>query len=383
MLSTKQKSAYDNDSRHLWCVGAVRSGKTHIGSLRTTKRGLRFPEREHAFIGRTLQTLQRNVIGPLQKELRNNGIRSTRQAGSPDKPPALLVEGVTFWLFSASTKEQADKIQGSNLDQIYGDEFLRWPLDVFRMAMTRLMYDESSFTGSCNPEHPGHRIKTDYIDRMGDYYHFVMDDNPILTEQVKAHYRSTFTGHAYRRFILGEWCGADGLIYPYWKYSDLILTGNPDFISYDYGPKGVTCAHAYKQYQDTIIVTGEYWHDGYKQGRLTAEEHVPRIIDKLGKPPVLFGDPSANELRNAFRRKGYNARNANNDLEIGIRVTNQCLVSERFQIARNQCPELVADIDNLIWDEESVKDKPDEDCRDHGTDSLRYGCVGYTRNGAR
>ena len=380
-LSPKQRRLYDqllSNPGYMWLVGAVRSGKTFIGSLGNIRVGLLHPERESAFVGRTLQTLTRNVINPLIKFLRQIGIACKKIGGGGETPPALIVNGVTFWLFGASTKQSADKIQGSTLYSVYGDEILKWDREMFDMTLSRLTYADSCFIGSCNPESPHHWIKTDYIDRLGETYQFYLDDNPSLDEATKARYKNSFSGAFYRRYIMGEWCAADGLIFPTWRYSDHISDGSPDMIAYDYGIQGVTCALAFK---DRHIVD-EYWHEGNKHGLLTPEEHVDRIIDKLGRAPLITGDPSAHELRNAFRKAGYNARNANNDLDMGIRVTNQMLTSERYKISP-LCQNTIQDINNLVWDVNSITLRPDPNCRDHGTDTLRYGIMTETRGGMR
>lgn len=47
------------------------------------------------------------------------------------------------------------------------------------------------------------------------HLHFTMEDNPSLTEQVRQRYRSSYSGTFYRRFILGEWTAAKGLVYDF------------------------------------------------------------------------------------------------------------------------------------------------------------------------
>ena len=47
--------------------------------------------------------------------------------------------------------------------------------------------------------------------------HFTMEDNPSLSEAVKKRYRGMYAGVFYRRFILGEWAMAEGLVYPMFR----------------------------------------------------------------------------------------------------------------------------------------------------------------------
>lgn len=40
-----------------------------------------------------------------------------------------------------------------------------------------------------------------------------MDDNLSLSEEIKARYRSLYTGVFFKRYILGLWAMAEGIIY--------------------------------------------------------------------------------------------------------------------------------------------------------------------------
>ena len=47
------------------------------------------------------------------------------------------------------------------------------------------------------------------------YLHFTMEDNPSLSARIRQRYRSSYSGAFYRRFILGEWTAAKGLVYDF------------------------------------------------------------------------------------------------------------------------------------------------------------------------
>ena len=42
-----------------------------------------------------------------------------------------------------------------------------------------------------------------------------MEDNPSLSPRIIRRYRSSYSGAFYRRFILGEWTAAKGLVYDF------------------------------------------------------------------------------------------------------------------------------------------------------------------------
>ena len=45
------------------------------------------------------------------------------------------------------------------------------------------------------------------------YLQFSMDDNLSLSERIKADYRTQYSGVFFKRYILGLWVAADGVIY--------------------------------------------------------------------------------------------------------------------------------------------------------------------------
>ncbi len=44
------------------------------------------------------------------------------------------------------------------------------------------------------------------------YLHFTMDDNLSLDEEIKARYRSMYVGVFFKRYIMGLWAAAEGII---------------------------------------------------------------------------------------------------------------------------------------------------------------------------
>ena len=69
---------------------------------------------------------------------------------------------------------------------------------------------------SCNPESPGHWFYREWIQKAEErnalHLHFTMDDNPGLSQAVRERYERMFEGAFYRRFVLGEWTTAQGLV---------------------------------------------------------------------------------------------------------------------------------------------------------------------------
>ena len=67
-----------------------------------------------------------------------------------------------------------------------------------------------------NPENPEHYIYQTYIavDRPDvKHLHFMMKDNPIMTSAMIARAERLYSGIFYRRYILGQWVRAEGIIF--------------------------------------------------------------------------------------------------------------------------------------------------------------------------
>lgn len=84
-------------------------------------------------------------------------------------------------------------------------------------ATGRCSVEGSKYWFNCNPDGPYHWFKENWIDKASEkkllYLHFTMDDNLSLSEKIKERYRSMYSGVFYKRYILGLWCMAEGVIY--------------------------------------------------------------------------------------------------------------------------------------------------------------------------
>ena len=88
---------------------------------------------------------------------------------------------------------------------------------------------------TCNPKDPRHYIKSNWIDKglVDQHLTFTFEDNPRLDDVVKARYREMFSGVFAKRMVYGEWCAAEGLIYP--NYLCFTVPENAKIVSLDIG----------------------------------------------------------------------------------------------------------------------------------------------------
>ena len=266
----------------LICDGAVRSGKTFAVSVSFVLFAMEnFDRQSFAFCGKTASGCQRNVVLPLLEKLKGlYQIRSCFSKGYFE----LLGRGKknTFYLFGGKDEGSAALIQGMTLAGVLLDEAALMPESFFDQAVARCSVEGAKIFLSCNPSYPGHWLKREWIDKSREkkalYLHFTMEDNPALSKKTKEKYKALFQGAFYRRYILGEWAAAEGLIYPMFEEKRHVAVppekqAEEYCLSVDYGTRNPFSIGLWGRYGSKWYRVKEVYYDGQKQGFRTDEEY--------------------------------------------------------------------------------------------------------------
>ena len=200
--------------------GSIRSGKTIaciIGFLTWSQ--TMFSGQSFILAGKTMGALKKNVVRPMLQMLEAWGwpyeyIRSGTDA-------RLEIGSNTYYLYGASTEAAQDALQGLTAAGAYLDEAALFPKSFVDQAVARCSVDGWKFWMNCNPEGPHHFICEEYLkpeemEKKKVYHlHFTMDDNLSISPKRKQEYKNAWPHGSvfYKRFILGLWVAADGLIY--------------------------------------------------------------------------------------------------------------------------------------------------------------------------
>lgn len=210
---TKKQKEYGLNANHRWNVklGAVRSGKTFQDKEDIIPRRIRERAGKDGLvfiIGVTEATVERNVLRPMRDKFGGNLV------GTINKNKVWLF-GEECYCLGAEKINQVAKIQGASIKYLYGDEVVKWNKEVFDMIKSRLdqPYSLADLTG--NPEHKKHWFK-EFIESNADIYlqHYTIDDNDFLSTEFKENLKKEYEGTIlYNRYILGQWCNAEGIIY--------------------------------------------------------------------------------------------------------------------------------------------------------------------------
>lgn len=371
--------------------GAIRSGKTVSMSLSFVLWAMcSFNVQNFAMCGKTIGSFRRNVLFWLKLMLRSRGYRVTDHRA--DNLVVISRGNVEnyFYIFGGKDERSQDLIQGITLAGVFFDEVALMPESFVNQATGRCSVDGSKYWFNCNPDGPYHWFKQNWIDKQKEkhllYLHFTMDDNLSLSEKVKARYRSMYTGVFYRRYILGLWAMAEGIIYDMFNedrhvadpetFSDSLLDGNR-YVSCDYGTQNATVFLLWNQGTDGIwYCTREYYYSGREEGQQkTDAEYADDLESWLSGADInaVIIDPAAASFIAELKKRGYRVIKAKNDVADGIR-----LVATKLNLLKivfsNVCQNTIKEFASYIWDAKAAEHGEDKPVKqyDHAMDAVRY-----------
>lgn len=371
-----------NDHDGIIADGAIRSGKTVSMALSFVIWAMEtFNEENFAMAGKTIGSFRRNVLGPLKRMLVSRGyLLSDHRADN-----MVEIRGAHsinyFYIFGGRDERSQDLIQGITLAGLLLDEVALMPESFVNQATGRCSVTGSKFWFNCNPGSPAHWFKTQWIDRATDknllYLPFSMDDNPSLSEETKARYKSMYAGVFYRRYVLGQWCIADGVVYPMFDQEKHITTEQPAgryFVSIDYGTLNPTAMGLFVVYNGRAVMLKEYYYDGRKRKRQKTDEEYADDLEQFAaghRVERVIVDPSAASFKETLRRRGkFSILDANNAVLDGIRFTGSLLLAGRLMFSPD-CQNTFDEFGAYCWDEKSPSDAVIKE-NDHAMDMIRY-----------
>lgn len=366
--------------------GSVRSGKTVSMSISFIFWAMAmFSDCNFAIFGKTVGSCRRNVIKPLINMLKHRyDIKDKRSEN-------LLIiskdgKSNTFYIFGGKDESSQDLIQGVTLAGVLFDEVALMPRSFVEQALARCSVEGARFWFNCNPDNPNHWFYREWVLKAPEKHalrlKFLMDDNLSLSDKVKQRYYSLYQGTFYRRFILGEWVIAEGLVYQDYNdhIKDKLWDGNPDelvgtwYISMDYGTINPCSMGLWCVTDNEAIRVDEYYYNSRKEGyQRTDEEHYAEL-DKLAGDRYIervIIDPSAASFKATIKRHGkFFVKSAKNDVINGIRTTSQMLTDGRIKIGV-KCKASQEEFGMYRWDDKAEVDKVVKE-NDHAMDDIRY-----------
>ena len=385
--------------------GSVRSGKTLAMSIGFVMWAMEsFDECNFVLCGKTIKSFERNVLTPLKNYLVYLGYRfhhSLSENLLTVMSPANKVN--YFYIFGGSDERSQSLVQGITAAGALLDEVVLMPESFVNQVMARCSISGAKIWLNCNPEGSTHYIKVKFIDQYEQkkfiICHFTLDDNLSLSDDRRDFYKRQWTGVFYRRFIQGEWCLADGLVYAAFDRETMSIAGDIDYslydfinVGFDYGIQNPTAfvMVGYNIERRRIEVLKTWSYSGREmQQQKTDDELYDDLESFIGDIPVqyIYGDPSATSFHAMIRKRGkFRQREANNDVNAGISFVSMLFSLGQLVVHEDNCSVLMDELSAYSWDSEA-SEKQGRDIvlkqSDHACDALRYVLYSYYHPKAR
>ena len=384
-ISEKQLQILDfvvSDGLYLICDGAVRSGKTVFMSSAFVIWAMEHYDRTNfAICGKTVQSAERNVLKPLQE---NESLPYTMSYKVSTKVLTVRCGAKEnyFYIFGGKDESSYMLVQGITLAGVLFDEVALMPRSFVEQALSRaISYEHPKYWFNCNPESPNHYFYKEWIENPKEgttHLHFLLEDNPILTQQMIERTKAMYSGVFYDRYIRGLWVIAEGIIYPMFGKETIVPTIERKYsryvISMDYGIQNPTAMLLWGFCDGVWYQVDEFYHSGRETNVQKTDLEYYEDLERLAGEryiDYLIIDPSATSFIALVKQKRrFRVKKALNDVINGIQ--NTALAIQQGKIKVNDCCKRTINEYGLYsWDQKATEDRPIKD-NDHAMDATRY-----------
>ena len=295
------------------------------------------------------------------------------------------------WPMVANDSSSVERVQGFTLAGVWAEEVAVLPWPMIQELRMRLRVPGAKFLGTCNPEGPDHKVKTELIDKPElhncEAHQFSLFDNPSLSEEYLELLRTQFKGSVYLRKVLGLWAAATGVVHA--GLPDAVEEAprdRPDRIdaAVDWAQSGITHAIFAARFAGRVWVVDEWRHDGEDEVLLPEAQaqrlaiHAHKVCTEWGVPRISswLCDPTASGLMVALRRTQTSSAilPAIADEAEGINVVNDWL---RWRLRIDpRCLDTIGEAGSWPWDKRAAEHGVDRPVKtaEHAADCLRYLC---------
>ena len=342
--------------------GSVRSGKTWetcekfvLKILETYNENV-----DRCIFGKTQETIERNVITTLRKQLdplgKNPDAVRTTKGG-------VYILGKKVFMQGCNDKNATQKIKGMTLKHSLIDEFSLLTKEHFDMIRTRhITYEDYWIGGTTNPDAPTHWFYQEYNHLIGDgiqfdpemnmsLTHFVLEDNLYIPKSELEAIKRSYHGVFYDRNILGRWVSAEGLVCPSYNpnfhkipfddIKQMIMDGK--FVRYlgaadfgypspsSVGVYGVTSKNEF--YKIFELYRGDLFTSHIIDWLRDKEGLLSQLANRPVRLELIFCDGASQDRIGEMKQSGLPVLNAKKDREPRLAFIDECFSTDKFFIS--------------------------------------------------
>lgn len=371
--------------------GSVRAGKTVVGSLSYVLWAMSmFNGQNFGMAGKTIGSLRRNVIGPLVQMLKSEGYLIVDRRSDNYLEITKGSKKNYFYLFGGKDEKSYQLVQGLTAAGFFFDEVVLQPESFVNQATTRVSVTGGKFWFNGNPEGPFHWFKQSWIDNLTSKnairIHFMMKDNPSLSDETRERYERMYSGVFYKRYILGQWSVSEGIIYDNFNQDTMIVdlpddtVYDSDWVSADYGTQNATVFKRWSRHKGVWYNTDEYYYSGRESTKQKTDSQFRSDLEAfydhngLDRTQVkIILDPAAASFKAELKQHGFRVVPAKNDVLNGIRAQMSAMNDGKIKWS-SKAANTFKELNSYIWDKAAAdkgEDKPVKE-HDHAMDADRY-----------
>lgn len=405
----QQKAFMEDTNREVCYSGAFGAGKTRVGCEKAFMLSMKYPKNSGAIFRKTRASLTATTMATWFEEVCPKDVikHYNKQEGT------LTLENDSVVYFRGL--DDPLKIGSMNLGWAFLDEGIEAEESDYNMILSRLRRSNVPIRQifiATNPGSPYHWIYTRFFkEKRGSVYSGNSLENPHLPADYVAALKRDYTGVYYRRYVLGEWVGQEGMVYeeidpdihiidpfeipvdwPRFRFIDFGFT-NPFVCQW-----WTRVPEPADNIQDNLPVIdgkprkGWYLYKEIYMSKRTIIEHAADIAKhsqlRLENTAKTIADWDAGD-RAILERSGIPTIEANKEIEAGIQSVREEIALDNLHIFRDAVIELdpilsqeskpistESEFFSYIWakgnEDTNIKELPRK-LHDHGMDAMRYG----------
>jgi PBSX family phage terminase large subunit len=379
-VNQQQRRFMRSEAPEVLYSGAFRAGKSRIGCEKAYSLAKRYPGIPIGIFRKTAASLAASTERTLLHDVIPRGeiVRSNRTERWYE-----LANGSRIWLFGLDPDPITglpSKVGSVELGWAFVDEAAECSEADWIMVKGRLSWPGITWhqiTAATNPASPKHWLKQRFTPSTPEreYLHASTFDNPSLPADYLTEARGGVTDYFKRRYILGEWVGAEGQI---WQLPDeqIITVQGPwkqVVAGVDWGfVHAFACEVVGQSGAGRLAVIDEVYERG-----VTIDRIIPALqfVRETHGIKTFFADPSEPAYIAQCRAAGLPMEPARNDVSPGIAAVSKAIA--HGMTVSPSCRGLLGEIPGYTWATTRAggfAEKPIE-INDDASDALRYAVV--------